>query len=434
MTYDPVEVDFYRIADYTSTSTTISDYGTKVATYNENELKDSSSNNIIGNVLNIHVGASAALVDILVFFSICPPFISFKAIDPSGISNIPFTPASNNYKTYYKAVDTTSNTYNPFASSSNINDITFTDTRELSYLDFFRDASGTSYIPLPTATQYDMIIDNYNFIVEMKQGLSAVSSTYTQFYDGLIQATSSNANYSFGSLDTSGEFRVELNQLNILTGLEALSNNVDPSSNFDLYNLKMTIGSAFINDGTEIYLEFVSGEAVSHTTYAIDAVSVQSGSMNVTIAKYLTDSNLSIQHLNLLLYNGQNLAFTSKYTSSFTKSIPTALPVSKTIRDEFLASIATTITDSSFNWTASTGVTPGSILKVLPLTENALIQIIKMYAVSKNIPVSVTVLDLPDQLETRDKSGNLISRITYNGRIESDSLSLTVRNALLPFN
>lgn len=427
MTYDPVEVDFYRIEDYTSTSTTISDYGTKVATYNENDLKDPTSDNIIGNVLNIHVGASAALVDILVFFSICPPFISFKAIDPSTISNIPFTPqVDENYITYYKAVDTSSNTYNPFSSSSNINNITFTDTRDLSYLDFFSDASG--------ATQYDMIIDNYNFIVEMKQGLSAVSSTYTQFYDGLIQANSSNANYLFGSLDASGEFRVELNQLNILTGLEELSNNVDPSSNFDLYNLKMTIGSAFINNGTEIYLEFVSGEAVSHTTYAIDEVSVQGGSMNVTIAKYLTDSNLSIQHLNLLLYNGQNLAFTSKYTSSFTKSIPTALPGSKTIRDEFLASIATTITDSSFNWTASTGVTPGSILKVLPLTENALIQIIKMYAVSKNIPVSVTVLDLPDQLETRDKSGNLISRITYNGRIESDSLSLNVRNALLPFN
>lgn len=542
MTYDPVEVDFYRIEDYTSTSTTISDYE-YVETYNENELKDSTRDNIIGNVLNIHVGANAALVDILVFFSICPPFISFNAIDPSTISNIPFTPLVENYKTYYSAVDTTSNTYNPFSSSSNINDITFNDTRGLSYLDFFRGSllgtlfienaiysasdivsyDGTNYICVATTGSgswiyqlndtslfkpwsplistppqwnssiqynlgdyasyngnyymmkgngeapnrnptsfpnmwllwpqelnaqamneptygmvpvitYDMIIDNYNFIVQMKEGLYDVSSNYTTYYDGLIQATTDNSSYLFGPLDASGNFRVELNQISIIPGSTELANNVDPSYNYDLYNLKMTIGSAFIDDETEIYLEFVAGEAVIYETYYVEEQTVSSGSMGVKITKSTTNSGLAQAHIGRLFYKGATLGYSSQQEFTFTKQIPAELPTTPLNRDDFIKSIVANIPDSyQIPWTPKQNVTPGYTLKAEPRTLSSLLKIIGLFAVSKNIVQSLTVFDFPDALLVEDKNGNPISRVKYGGGFVAESLALTAGNTFLPF-
>jgi hypothetical protein len=95
MSYIGANVDVYRIADYTNTSTTIGDY-VYVTSHHEINLKKSNIDNIIGNVLNLHLDSSSSMVDLLVFFAVCPPFISFKAIDPSGVDNIPFTPQIQN--------------------------------------------------------------------------------------------------------------------------------------------------------------------------------------------------------------------------------------------------------------------------------------------------------------------------------------------------
>jgi hypothetical protein len=416
MIYNSSGIDIYRISDYTNTTTNLDNY-TYIQTYIETDLKNSNVDNIIGNVLNVHLGANSSMVDLLVFFAICPPFISFKAIDPSGISNIPFTPVVQNYKTYYSAVDTSSNTYNPFASSTTINNIKFTDTRGLSYLDFLR--------PTPVdATQYNMIIDNYNFTVQMKQGLYDVSSNYITFYDGLIQATSDNATYSFGPLDASGAFRVKLNQLPILPGFSELSNNIDPSFNYDLYNLKMTIGSAFIDNGTEIYLEFVAGEAVSHTTYALKEQSVQNGIMTVIVNKYSNDGNLSINNLSTYVYRGMPFGYNGVQQASFSLAINTSLPDVRLQRGEFIKSIVANIQNNSqIQWSAKVSET-GTTHTLKPLTKEGLKAIVNMVAVSGNIPEKATILDLPNQLEVKDKSGALLSRITYNGTHEVPLISI----------
>ncbi len=412
MSYTGANVDIYRIADYTSTSTTIGDY-VYVTSHNEINLKKSNIDNIIGNVLNLHLGANSAMVDLKVFFAVCPPFISFKAIDPSGIDNIPFTPQEQNYKTYYKAVDTSSNIYNPFASSSNINNITFTDTRGLSYLDFLR--------PIPVdSKQYNMIIDNYNFIVQMKQGLYDVSSNYITYYDGLIQATSDNATYSFGPLDASGAFRVKLNQLAILPGFLELSENIDLSFNYDLYNIKMTIGSAFIDNGTEIYLEFVAGEAVSYATYALKGQLVQNGVMTVIVNKYSNDGNVSIHNLSTFVYRGMPFGYNGIQQASFSLALPTSLPENvKQKRGDFIKSIMANIQNNSqIQWSAKVSEN-GTTHTLRPLTKEGLKSMVSMFAVSGNIPERVTVLDCPNQAEFRDKLGNTTARVTYNGAFET---------------
>jgi hypothetical protein len=423
MSYSGAYVDLYRIADYTNTSTIIADYD-YISSYHETSLKKSDIDNIIGNVLNLHLDASSSMVDLLVFFAVCPPFISFKVIDPSGVANIPFTPQIQNYKTYYRAVDSSGNTYNPFDSSTTINNITFNDTRGISYLDFLR--------PTPVdSAQYNMVINNYNFIVQMKQGLYDVSSNYITYYDGLIQATSDNASYSFGPLNNqSGIFRVELNQLNILPGFSDMSSDIDPSTMYDLYNLKLTVGSAFIDNGTEIYLEFVAGEAVSYTSYVIDEISLQSGSMHATVSRYFNDGDL-IQNLSTTLFNSMVLTYNSKQSVTYSKQLRTTLPVSKQERGDFIKSIAQAISSSvPITWSAKQSVAPGTLLRLQPLTKSALTDIVSSYSVNTNIPQTITLYDLPNQAEFRDKSGNLNSKVKYDGTLEIPSISLTSQQDL----
>ncbi len=526
--YDAAGIDVYRISDYTNTSTTLGDYA-YITSYSEIVLKNSNIDNIIGNVLNIHLDSNSSMVDLLVFFTVYPPFISFTAIDPSGISNIPFTPVVQNYKTYYKAVDTSSNTYKPFASSSNINNITFNDTRGMSYLDFFRggrlssafidgsiytasdivsynrinymcivstyqpsyvgdlnnihlfrpwspltstppaydnnasysvgdyiswnganyinklESSGLNplfsaywtrwpqllettqnlYASIPTVINYNMIIDNYNFTVQMKQGLYDVSSNYITFYDGLIQATSDNATYLFGPLNASGAFIVKLNQLGVLPGFSELSNNIDPSFNYDLYNLKMTIGSAFINDGTEIYLEFVAGEAISHTTYVLEDQFVESGSMHVTVSKYSTDAANSIHNLSAMFYDRMSFGYTSKQSKVFSAPLPTTLPVSKRQRGDFIRSIAASISNNSpIVWSPKVNVDSGNLLNLQALTRSALTELVSMFSVDPNKPIKLNVFDLPNQGEWVNKSGAIMARIKYNGTLETSVIEL----------
>ena len=293
------------------------------------------------------------------------------------------------------------------------------------------DTAGVWSVYVPNTTTYNMLIDNYNFKVEMKQGLEDISSNYIEFYNSLIQQDTDNSTYSIGALNTDGTFRVELNQLFLLSQFQNFST-IDPSFNYDLYNLKMTIGRAFINNDTVILLEFVAGEAVSFDTYVIDEVTAVGGTMSVTVGKYTTDGNFAIGHLQALLYNGLNMGYNLKQTKVYSKALPTSLPATKVERGSFIRSIVENVGNTSqIAWSSTENVT-GNVVQLLPLTTNALIDIISAYSVSPNIPNKVVLMDLLDQLETLDKSGNKTSRITYNGTFVAPSVSLTAVNNLIP--
>ena len=195
----------------------------------------------------------------------------------------------------------------------------------------------------------------------------------------------------------------------------------------------MTIGRAFINNDTVILLEFVAGEAVSFDTYVIDEVTAVGGTMSVTVGKYTTDGNFAIGHLQALLYNGLNMGYNSKQTKVYSKALPTSLPATKVERGSFIRSIVENVGNTSQITWSSTETVTGNVVQLLPLNTNALIDIISAYSVSPNIPNKVVLMDLLDQLETLDKSGNKTSRITYNGTFIAPSVSLTAGNTLRPF-
>jgi hypothetical protein len=116
-------------------------------------------------------------------------------------------------------------------------------------------------------------------------------------------------------------------------------------------------------------------------------------------------------------YNGVQQA-------SFSLAINTSLPDVRLQRGEFIKSIVANIQNNSqIQWSAKVSET-GTTHTLKPLTKEGLKAIVNMVAVSGNIPEKATILDLPNQLEVKDKSGALLSRITYNGTHEVPLISI----------
>jgi hypothetical protein len=343
--------------------------------------------------------------------------MQFSAIDSSGVDDIPFTPdytdVSQN-KIFYQAVNN-SQTYNPF-SGSNINDITFVDERARTYLDYY-----LNYDP----SSYDMIIEPYNFIVDLKPGLLDSSDNYTTYYNGLI-TEGSDSSYYIGPLDASGEFRLNLNQIDIIPELSSM---FDTSNNiFGIHNLRMTIGSAFISDSSMVYLEFVAGDSVTYTTYIVDSIVNNSGTMDVTIGKYYTNTSITLAHLNASTYNSMVLFGTYKQTITYSLLIPTALPTSPVDFRDFINTIAQYIdTNSAITWSAEELVDPSGsaieLYRVTPISQAGLITVVAMYAVNSNITRSIALLDLQDRIISRDKSGNTLFRVKYSGAVTTPGVT-----------
>jgi hypothetical protein len=438
MNYGGSVFNVYYIDDYTNSSTDLNDPLWNIVSYiQEDDMRTLTNSNSIGNILNVHLDPTYSITEeLLYFFTISPPFIGFTIIDTSGddITDIPFDVSSNYYKTFYSPVNPNEE-YTPF-NGSNLNNITFDDNRGLSPLDFFNATNA------PT---YDMIIDPYKIKVELKQALLNISNNYTQYYNGLIEDISTNY-LEISPLAADGTFNLQLNQLKLIPGFEnhfgSGTTAIDPSSNFDLYNLEMRIGSAFINDGTQINFEFVAGEAVSYTTYTIDSIDVSGGTTNgttksggvmtITIGKYFTDGDIATEYLSEFLYNGFDAGYTTKQTATITRTIPATLPDSnKVTRQTFLTNTATDI--SNINWSASEDVSNNSVYSLIPLTKQGLGKILAAYAVTKNIPISVVLIDTPDKINITDNGGNTTFRVKNSGAVSTNVLSLTSQN-IIPYN
>jgi len=407
----------YYISDYTNTSTDLNDYEF-IYYFTEIDLSNPIVINSIGNILDIHLIFGYTMPDITTFFSICPPFMQFSAIDSSGVDDIPFTPDYtdvNQYKIFYQAVNDIQ-TYNPF-SGSNINDITFVDERARTYLDYYLNFDSSSN---------DMIIEPYNFIVDLKPGLLDASGSYTTYYDGLITESSSSS-YYIGPLDASGEFRLNLNQIDIIPELSSM---FDTSNNiFNIHNLRMTIGSAFISDSSMVYLEFVAGDSVTYTTYFVESIDISDGTMDVTIGKYYTNTSITLAHLNATTYHSMVLFGTYKQTKTYSLLIPTALPPTSPldVRD-FINNIAEYIdTNSAITWSDEELVDPSGVAielyRVTPISQAGLITVVAMYAVNSNITRSIALIDLQDRIISRDKSGNTIFRLKYSGAVTTPGVT-----------
>ena len=391
------------------------------------DLRDTTRENLVGNILQIHYTEPGTIPNIDCQFSICPPYLKFTAIDPSTVSTLPFDSSSKTPVTRYLRVNntstTTSGTYNPFSSHASINNISFVQNNVKQYLAYFTD-DNEDYTY--------MNVDNYNIKVELGSGLNSSTSVtdWSTVYGPtpILNVDFSNSDISITAPDSTRKFNIYIDQQKH----PSFSNFFVYDASFAEYNLQMELGSSFIsgpsNGSNSIILEFVAGDCTSLDLYAIQTFSKVDDALEVTFAKYSSGAGISNQFLHKSTANGFNLPYTNKYTK--TVSVPlnstSSLTTSVKTFHNVLTSLKTAITSSTFSsWTSASVGDSSAKLTVLPATIRGVEQLVKFVTLSPNIPRSILFLILEDHTRLEDIQKVPNHRVRYNGATHSASLTLS---------
>ena len=444
-------LNFSYVIQYTSSNTlnilrnpdfTAPDYADSSANYtflydfNPDKLRDISSNNVIGNALNIHFLSADTIPIITCQFSICPPFLKFTALDPSCTSIIPFDSSSkaNFVIERYLRVDNISNTYRPFSvtdSSLNIrmNNIIFVQNynNRKSYLDYFLE---------PTSQINYMNLVNYNLLVELGSGLNSGYSVtnWETVYDGAILNDGFTSSYiNITAPDANRKFKIYINQhLH-----PAFNNFFIYDASFAEQNLQMEIGSSFISginndlNTNSTILEFIAGDCTKLKLYAIKSFQEDqsNNTLSVTFVRYSSgESGISNQFLNATNAYGFSMPYISKETKTITTSLYTGI-VTKTPKKNFhdiLEDLKDTIDNSTFSsWTTESVGNSSAIMNLLPANLTGSSYIVSLFTLTPNVSKALLVLQLEDEHRLEDVFNFSKYRVRYNGDVQTSTISLS---------
>jgi hypothetical protein len=416
-----------RNPEFTAQDYSVSSTGYSVVnTFSPEDLRDNNLQNLVGNILQIHYTEAGTIPDINCQFSICPPYLKFTAIDPSGVSTIPFNSSLRTPVTRYLRVDnvntTTSGSYYPFTNESSINNIRFEQNNVKQYL---------AYFTAPDASLNYMNVSNYDLKVELGSGLNSVDTVtdwYT-YYDGsILNVNYSNDYVDITAPDSSRAFNISLNQQKH----PSFSNFFVFDPSFAEYNLELEIGSSFIsgptNGSNTIILEFVAGDCTSLDLYAIQTFEKVSDNLQVTFVKYTGDAGISNQFLQRSTANGFSLPYTSKYTKTLSVSLNSTTPLTTTKRtlSDHLENLMDATTSTTFSSWTSASIGDGSPkLTFLPATSTGNAQLQNFVTLGQRIPRAFLSLTLEDYVRNEDIFEVPNFRIRYNGSTHSSSLNLS---------
>ena len=392
--------------------------------FSTSQLRNTNPNerNLIGNILDIRFTTGDLIPDMsLCHFSICPPYFNFSAIDPSGVTTIPFDSASRPLVTRYVAINRLGNSYNPFSSHSTINNITFNKNSSKYYLEYFTNSDSNTK---------NMNIKNYSIAIYLANGLASASTigTYQTFYGPETIDVSSNANVDLSLNSTALTIGINQQQLDLLSGFTIYD------ASYTEYNLQLKIGSIFISNlintynGTkDIILEFTAGDCTKLTQYGIESIDVNSNAdtLDVVVSRYICATGISNNFLNK---NSQGLSipWTTKYTMNLSTSLNSSDELTSTTRgiNTFLNNLRASIT-SLPGWNLVNS--PSSTLPkmaLIPHNTTGQKSLRQFLTTSKNIPLSTAILELQDHVRITDSYGVPINRITYGGALQGHVLSL----------
>lgn len=401
-----------------------------ITEFTPDELNTAGTNNIIGNILNIHYNLAGVPPNISCQFSICPPYLKFTAINPDDVTSIPFNSSSVIPVTRYMRVNntntTTSGTYNPFSGHSSINNISFVQNNVKQYLAY--------YLNYVQNINY-MTIRNYQVKVELGSGLnsqSTVSDWYTFYDDFISNSTFSNDNISITVPDSSRKFKIYINQQKH----SAFSNFFIFDQSFAEYNLQVEIGSSFISDNnngsSSVVLEFVAGDCTKLDMYAIKDFTIVNHNLDVTFVKYSSgEDGIDNNFLNATTVYGFSLPYISAYTKTVSTPLYTSNPGTSPKRTfwDILDALKASITPATFNsWTSiSVGSSPAKIT-FIPANSTGSENIVSAFTLSQNIPRSILALQLEDFTRVEDIFKLAKYRVRYNGDVVTESVTLFPRS------
>jgi hypothetical protein len=391
------------------------------STFSTAQLRNATRRNLIGNILDIHFTTGELIPDMsLCHFSICPPYLLFSAIDPSGVSTIPFDSASQPLVTRYVGVNN-ANIYIPFSGHATINNMKFAKASTKYYLQYFTNSESVTK---------KLNVKNYDISIYLANGLASASTigTYQTFYGPATIDASSNANVDLSLNSTALTIGINQQQLDLLSGFTIYD------ASYTEYNLQLKIGSIFISklintyNGTkDIILEFTAGDCTKLTQYGIESIDVNSNAdtLDVVVSRHTCATGISNNFLNKSS-QGLSIPWTSKDTMTLSTSLNSSDALTSTTRgiNTFLNNLRTSIT-SLPGWNVVNS--PSSTLPkmaLIPHNTTGQKSLRQFLTTSKNIPLSTAILELQDHVRITDSYGVPINRITYGGALQGHVLSL----------
>ena len=386
------------------------------------QLRDTTRRNLIGNILDIHFTSGDYIPDMsLCHFSICPPYFKFSAIDPSGVTSIPFNSALRTPIDRYVAVDRTGNSYTPFSGHSTINNITFNKNSSKYYLEYFTDSDSNAK---------NLNVNNYKVAISLANGLvsDGTNDAYESFYSSTIIDNDDNAYVDLSLNSTELTIGINQQKLSLLSGFTIYD------ASYTEYNLQMKIGSIFISDpintydGTiDIILEFRAGDCTQITLYSVNSIVVDSANDNldVTISRYSSTTGISNDFLTRSS-RGLNIPWSTLETMKLSTPLLSSSELGTVTRSTglFLNNLRTTYLSSLPSWVLQSPTSTLPRLAIIPTNLTGQRFIRQFLTTSKNVPKKTTILELQDHVRKVDNFGVPIHRITYGGGLEGYVLSL----------
>ena len=412
-------LNVYRINNYTSTSTTYSDFtgtaGVNTNAFSMSDLKLSTADNRIGNVLKIKYLGNGDIPDLKCYFTIAPAFLKFQAVDHTTItaSSLPFTKVGTHLLTRYRAVNhatatTVRQAWNPF-SGSNVNNMTISATAR-SYEDYRGTAKNTVGM---------FNVGPNNLKIQYATGIGGdIASAYLSpaVYDGPIPLNSSSDTnqVSFVShfASTGGKNEISLNQSEISTSSMPVI--FDES---DKFNLLVELGSHLLTPKT-FTLEFNAGDCTGLTTYCIDSMVKNGANLDVKIAKYTNGTGINSNLFNNNVSNGIAVGGSTKETKIFSTTMTSNMA-------NMLATIKETIPSSVTGWATvgSAGSNSDNVLWLKPTSDTGKTALRTALLLNTNIPRSISVFELDDAVRIMDNQGVAVYRVASQGVVYANTLA-----------
>jgi hypothetical protein len=405
-------------------------YGT-VPIANESVSNVINGNGITINGWNIKIDPTISSGSATCYWAMLPPYLKFSQTVYAGSVVLPYTPGASGapaIQVSYEPVSV-SNIYNPFSSSTQINNITYTDLRNNAVSDYINNAN---------TNPYEICVEGNTYTISYCLGLQSgsnfpVSVLANPLFSGaanrLLNVASGSSVIFWTDTSLSNNSAVKMNFLQ--PTISEIYSAAQLTGETDLLpNILVQFGTFFYSAGTQ-YLNLPTGDGVK--TYLYTRVVTPSESEdNDTVATY-TITIYKYIPVNLSDWNNQPpskqiiLAYGNREYYEHIVSIP--LGTGTTVKD-YLTEIRGSMPINSIIWTTDTAYNNSvatEYITVKFLSQNAKREIPALLwtvSTANNNSKGVIVNQAP-LFNILNKIGYSSMAIYNNGTVNTSTLSLT---------
>lgn len=384
------------------------------------------------NGWNVKIDDEVSSTSSTSYWSMLPPYLKFNQINYAGSVTLPYTAGSLAMSVQYLPVSST-DIYNPFSSTSQINNITYEDWREKSVSDYINDANTTPYEIYVEGNTYTI-----NYCLGLQSGSNSPApltnpSTLNPLFSGpanrLMDVSSTDSSIFWENSSSSSNSVVLMNFLQPSISQIYTSAQLTGESPI-APNILVQFGTFFYSDSTQ-YLNLPTGDGVKTYLYT-HLVEKSESSDNDIYANYKI-TVYKYTPVNLSDWNNQppSKQITLGYSTRqyYEHNVSIALGEGTTVK-EYLTEIRSSMPMNTISWTADTTYNNSSTtdyVTVKFLSQNAKTEIpALLWTVSTaNNNAKAVIVNQAPLFNILNKIGYSSMAIFNNGIVNTSALSLT---------